>query len=460
MIFVGVDIGTTRTKALAYDAETAERVVVAHPTPVLSSSEGDLRHADDVRQVVLDALGELFGGLTEPQRLRVAGIGVTSLSEEVVLLGSDAVPLAAMPTWYNQQAGRQAALQAGLDPSFSWAKLRWASDRVAGEVAMVTTLSGYVSDWLTGSGRFAVDHSHASRTGFFDLGSAAWLPEVFEASGWPAEVLPPLVPTGSSVGSLAPALAEAWGIPDTVTVTLAGHDHFCGAFGLGVRGDGQLYVSAGTSEAHCLIVDELPDGPLPDGVGIGRFVDGERFYLHRQLPAGHLYQHWRGLLGLEHQSQEEETAALAGIPVGSEGAVLVPGVDTDNRSWLLGLPAGAAATTVLRALFEGLGCAALDIDSGLAAVSGREVTSVIAAGVPCSSDLWQEVRAHLAPAPLSISTETEAPAFGAALLAQRSVTGAPAPAQPTVAVETCDELRAAYRSVHGRFARAAESVLR
>jgi xylulokinase len=471
MIFLGVDIGTTRTKALAYDADTGERLVAARPTPVVTSPSGDLRDADAVLRTVLDTVAEVIGRLTDEQRARVAGIGVTSLSEEVVLLRSDGAPLGSMPTWYNQHAGREAAAKAGLDPSFSWAKLHWAYDRLArsahpfdggvtSDVVAVTTLSGFVSDRLTGAGRFAVDHSHASRTGFFDIRDARWVPELFEETGWTASLLPPLVPTGASVGTLEPSLGARWGIPGSVSVALAGHDHFCGAFGLGVRGDGELYVSAGTSEAHCLIIDVLPDQPLPAEIGAGRYVDGERFYLHRQLPSGHLYQHWAGLLGTDGQPQEVESAAIAARPVGSDGAVLVPGVDTDTRSWLMGLRTDVDAPTVLRALFEGLACAALDIDDNLAAVSGRDISSVIAAGVPCRSDAWQEIRSHLAPAPLFISTETEAPALGAALLAQRSVTGASALAPPPIAVKTRDELRVAYRAVRQRFEQVAASVIR
>jgi xylulokinase len=471
MIFLGVDIGTTRTKALAYDASTGERLVVARPTPVVGSPSGDLRDAGAVLRTVLDAIGEAVRQLTDEQRARLAGLGVTSLSEEVVLLGAHGAPLGPMPTWYSQHAGREAATEAGLDPSFSWAKLHWAYDRIArsaepfggilaSDVFGVTTLSGFVAARLASARRFAVDHSHASRTGFFDIREGRWLRELFEETGWSAALLPPLVPTGAAVGTLDPALAEHWGIPPSVSVALAGHDHFCGAFGLGVRGDGELYVSAGTSEAHCLIVDALPDEPLPAEVGAGRYVDGERFYLHRQLPSGHLYQHWARLLGTSGQSQAEEDAAVAATPVGSGGAVLVPGVDTDTRSWLLGLQTDADGPTVIRALLEGLACAGRDIDDGLAAVAGRAITTVTAAGVPCRSAVWREIRGHLAPAPLSISGETEAPAFGAALLAQRSVTGASARAQPPVPVETRDEFRIAYRAVRERYERVAAAVIR
>lgn len=470
MILLGVDIGTTRTKVLVYDAASGSRHVVARPTPVTASAQGDLRDVDDVVAAVTDALEEALTCLTSADRGRVAGIGVTSLSEEVVLLGRGGAPLGPMPTWYNQTAGRAEALAAGLDPSFSWAKLRWAFDQLAGggsfpgasaaDVAQLTTLNGYVVDRLAGAGRFVVDHSHASRTGFFDVRTGCWHPEAFASTGWPESALPHLVPTGTPVGRVERGLAARWGIPETVTVTLAGHDHFCGAYGIGVRGDGELYVSAGTSEAHCLIVDRLPDGPLPPEVGVGRFVDGERFYLHRQLPSGHLYRHWRALLGLETQTAEEEASAVGAVPVGSGGALLVPGVDTDTRSWLLGLAADADSSVVLRALFEGLACAGLAIDRELTALSGRDVTSVIAAGVPCQSPVWQELRAQLSAAPLSISAEAEAPAFGAALLAQRATTGAPAPVQPSVAVGPDPASVSDYRALYERFQRAAATIVR
>lgn len=470
MIFVGVDIGTTRTKALLYDSETGTRRVVARPTPVIVSCAGDLRAADEVLAVVVEAVAEALAGLSPAERQRVAGIGITSLSEEMVLLGHDGETLGAMPAWYTP-AGSTAAIGEGLDPSFSWAKLRWAFEQISGgselfpgigvgEVETVTTLNGFVAGRLAGTGRSAVDHSHASRTGFFDVREARWRPELFARTGWPVTALPELVPTAAEVGALDPDLTRRWRLPAAVPVVLAGHDHFCGAYGIGVRGDGELYISAGTSEAHCLIVDRLPTGDLPAEVGVGRFVDGERFYLHRQLPSGHVYRHWRRLLGLEQQTQEEETEAVGDRPIGAGGAVLVPGFDTDTRSWLLGVDTDADAATVQRALFEGLAGAALHVDRGLTALAHREVVAVIAAGVPCRSPVWREVRAHLSIAPLAISEEAEAPALGAALLAQRSVTGVPAPVRPSTPVEADPARLPAYAAMFERFENALDAVTR
>jgi sugar (pentulose or hexulose) kinase len=452
MTFIGIDIGTTRTKALLYDAD-AERILVAESTPVVPTKQGDFRDADAVVAVVMGCVDRLVSGLPEAERARIAGIGITSLSEEMVLLDSAGRSLAPMPAWYTT-VGADAAREQGHDPSFSWSKLRWAFDELAerDDVRGVTTLNGYVAAVLSAGSDFPVDHSHASRTGFFDVRTGEWHTARFEATGFDASLLPPLVAAGTAVSTVHGDLAQRWGIPVTSSIVLAGHDHFCGAFAVGVRGEGQLYVSAGTSEAHCLIVEELPEGPLPPTVGFGRFVDGRHFYLHRQLPSGHLYRQWTELLGLaDDESRAQEAERLFAEPLGSLGTTMLPGFDTDTRSTLLDLAPGATRYTIVRALLEGLACAALRVDRELVELADRPITGAVAAGIPCASPFWQELRGQLAAAPLAVSREDEAPALGAALLCQKAVLGLE-PAPSRLHAVSVDETRTAeYAALFTRF---------
>ena len=423
-MFIGVDIGTTRTKALLYHPRTGERIVVAEPTPVMLTPLGDFRDAQAVVATVLTCIARLVENVSPDERNLIGGIGITSLSEEMVLLDAAGDSIAPMPAWYTTVAS-DAARDRGLDPSFSWSKLRWAFEHVgAHDIRGVTTLNSYVASALSDSPVFAIDHSHASRTGFFDVRAAEWQTATFEATGWPAELLPALVPAGSVVSGLRHELAERWGVPDTASIVLAGHDHFCGAYAVGVRAEGQLYVSAGTSEAHCLIVDALPSHQAPGPVGVGRFVDGEHFYLHRQLPSGHLYRHWTELLGLaDAASHGSETQDLEAQPIGALGTTIVPGFDTDTRSSVFDLAPEATRQTLMQALHEGIACAALHVDRELLQFAGTPITGVVAAGIPCASPYWQQLRGNLTIAPLEVSTEEEAPALGAALLCRRAVTG-------------------------------------
>jgi len=466
MTFIGVDIGTTRIKALLYRSGDTGHRVVARPTPVVATPLGDFRDAEAVVATVAGCIGNLLSGMSDDERTEIEGIGLTSLSEEMVLVTSDGLSAGAMPAWYTSVAAEQ-AIARGLDPSFSWSKLRWARDQAElatapttqpptvdpASITRVTTVNSYVAGRLGGVTGYPIDHSHASRSGFFDVVSGQWQLDVFAATGWDTTHLPELVETGTVVSSIAPHFAERWQIAASATIVLAGHDHFCGAYGNGVRGDGQLYVSAGTSEAHCLILDELPRHPLPPGFGVGRFVDGTHFYLHRQLASGHLYRQWTSLLGLDSDpARADETRLLFAEPLGSRGTVVIPGFDGDTGSSLLNLSPQSTSYTVLRALLEGLACAALRIDDELMSVTDRTITRIVAAGIPCQSPFWQQLRAHLSPAPLFISDEEEAPAVGAAMLCERATRGLDtAGAAAVLPVQTDDRLADAYHHVYVRF---------
>ena len=84
MKYVGVDIGTTRTKAVVYDAErrrvTAE---AARPTPVEHTGDGPVRDAAAVVRTVADAVAEAVRDLDGPPP---AAVSLASLSEEIVLV--------------------------------------------------------------------------------------------------------------------------------------------------------------------------------------------------------------------------------------------------------------------------------------------------------------------------------------------------------------------------------------
>lgn len=465
MTFVGIDIGTTRTKALLYRLGSPDRRVVASATPTVSTPLGDFRDAEAVFATVVDCITRLVADLPLAERAEIEGIGLTSLSEEVVLVNSSGISAGSMPAWYTSVA-KERAVDVGIDPSFSWTKLSWAFEQLGSPgspyleghtvaaTTRVTTLNSYVAGRLAGIERYPVDESHASRTGFFDVRSGQWQRSIFEQTGWRAELLPELVAPGSVLSTVDPGLALNWGMPPAATVVLAGHDHFCGAFGNGVRENGQLYISAGTSEAHCLIVNELPDVPLPPTVGVGRFVDGTHFYLHRQLASGHLYRQWTGLLGIDDEgSRAREADQLFAEPLGSRGTTIIPGFDGDTTSSVLNLHAGSSAHTVLRALLEGLACAALHIDRELVTFTSRPLERIIASGIPCQSPFWQQLRGHVTAAPLYITEEDEAPALGAALLCQRATTGTDGAATSLRATKTNPALTAGYNDLYARFER-------
>jgi xylulokinase len=263
-----------------------------------------------------------------------------------------------------------------------------------------------------------MDHSHASRTGLFDAPTRSWRAEGLDVVGMGHLSLPQLVPSGTVVGRLGAEAAAALDVAPGVPLVSGGHDHFCGALAAGARSPGDLFISAGTSEAHLLVTDSL-DPESTAGSEIGCFVTDGLFYLHAALPSGALYLTWTRLLGLDPADPLD--ALLGSEPVGSRG---VRGrISSDRRLSLEGMPLDVTAATVLRAIMETTAVASRDMTRDLSRTADRAITRRVLAGTPVASRAWREIRSAVGEGAAAFVDAREATALGAAHLAVRGVTG-------------------------------------
>lgn len=433
MTYIGVDIGTTRIKAVCYDPD-AEAVTgtAAAPTPTASTAQGDVH----VPGAIMDVVAETISALTGESASAVQGVAVASVGEEVVLLDEAGAATDDVLTWYNP-AGRACAarLAAELratagwpsrpDASFSLFKLAWLHEHrpwAIEQAISLTDLGGYVTATLAGldPSELIMDWSHASRTGFFDPRRRAWTEAALAAAGISAGHLPRLVPSGTMVGTLRPDLARRWGMGPDVAICAGGHDHFCAAYACDVRDPGELFVSAGTSEAHMLLTDALPSLDPDADVDVGCFVDDRSFYLHRALPSGHLFRQWYGLLfgGTGEEALYREVGA---VRPGSDGVRCRISL-VDWRLAIECVPADASRGTLMRALFEAFADIGEHVDSELAALAATPVQRLVAAGEPVRQPVWRQLRAMASSRPITFVSAAEPTATGAALLAQRGAT--------------------------------------
>lgn len=297
-VSIGLDVGTTNTKALAVETATGAVLhTVSHPTPVQSTQDGDFRDAEQTFAVVTSVLTDLIGCLGPSVVSRVICIGVASLGEELFMVDDRGRALELSPAWYNT------TLATGvehIDRTFGWHKLAWNHERMqangtdTGRARGFTSLGGYIAARLaahTAHDPILIDHTHASRTGFLHAEDASWDTAVFESTGWEAEMLPQITAPLHDARSIDPDFAEQLGLSMDVSVCSAGHDHLCAGYAVGARLPGTLFLSAGTAEAHLLIVD--PDAVaegIPEGVSVGRYVTDDGVYLHSQIAAGRIYQ--------------------------------------------------------------------------------------------------------------------------------------------------------------------------
>ncbi len=442
-VFLGIDVGTTRTKAVLLEPSGGTVLAAAAaPTPQGHVPDGDggvaVHSPGDVRGVAVDVARRALAGAGPAARAGLGGIAVTSVGEEAVLLNAAGTPVGDVPTWFSgvghaaarehaAELDRRAPVTGLRHPEYTvhtlawWARARPAQLRAA---ARWTDLGSWLLSSL-GPGDLVMDHSHASRTGLFDAPSRSWRAEGLAVVGAGHLALPRLVPSGTVIGELGAGAAAELGLDPGVPLVSGGHDHFCGALAAGARSPGDLVVSAGTSEAHLLVTDSL-DPAATAGSEVGCFVTDGLYYLHAALPSGGLYLTWTRLLGLDPAAPLDDL--LAGEPVGSRG---VRGrISADRRLALSGLPLEVTPATVLRALMEATAAASRDLTRELSRTAGRAVTQRLLAGRPAESAAWREIRTAVGEGSAAFVDAQEATALGAAHLAARAVTGTLPPPVP------------------------------
>jgi sugar (pentulose or hexulose) kinase len=434
MRWAGIDLGTTHLKAVLYD-DRARRIVssATAPTPMRTADSLSAHDAEEVTRIALDLLGTALDGAAEPASL--GGIAVASVAEEIVVVDAKDNPTGETLAWYDPRGRDEAEAfygesRTGLherfrpDPWFSLFKLLWLRAHRPAELercVRVLDLSAFMLVRLGGAA--VMDWSHASRTGVFDPESASWDAQTIAAAGLPAAWLPPLVPSGTIAGQVSNATAARLRIGRGTPLVTGGHDHFCGAFASGVRAAGEMHLSAGTSEAQLVITDGPVDG-VAGGYAFdqGRFVDGHHWYVHIGIPTGHAYRQWTGLLfGAEDEAVID--AEVAHASAAEIGVMFDPGM-SGGSEMLAGLTPSADRATILRAVVEGSAVASSRVTRVLEATARAHGKRIVVAGHAGRNPLWRELRSGLTGRSLELVDEPETAALGAALMAQRAVTGA------------------------------------
>lgn len=295
-VLVGIDVGTTRVKAVATSVDL--RVLGQHAVVTPWTHAGARAEVDPA--ALAEAVLEAAVGAVRASGERAVALGVTGMAETGVLLGGDGRPLAPALAWHDpraecddvrRQLGDQTYLRTAgraIDSVSSLTKLLWLRSHVDTAREAVRFLS--VPEWAvhTLGGDQVNELSLVSRTGLFDVpGKRPWDAALAMLDAGP-DFLGEVVAAGQPVGTVAsdapPELRGA-------VLTVAGHDHQTAAYALGAAVDGTLLDSLGTAEALLRTVR----APLPpesieamarEGVTTGWGVVPDHLCLLAGLPTG------------------------------------------------------------------------------------------------------------------------------------------------------------------------------
>ncbi|WP_395655979.1 FGGY-family carbohydrate kinase [Nocardioides sp.] len=256
--------------------------------------------------------------------------------------------------------------------------------------------------------------SHMSMT-------AAWLtdnrhldvleydPVLVRRSGVPVEKLPPLVPTGSVVGRVQPAVAELLGISADAVVVTGLPDLHGATMGSGFVGAYEAHVSIGTTGwIGCPLPEKKTDvvRQLAAVPGLGAWSEVPYLLGNNQETAGRCLEWFRdtvagGVTGTA--TYDEVVAAAATSPPGARGVVFTPWLagersPVDDRSARAGFHHVSLTTStadLARAVLEGVAFNARWLLEAAEHFTGRRLDPLRMVGGGAQSDLWCRIVADV-----------------------------------------------------------------
>lgn len=287
--FVGLDLGTTGIKAVAFDGDDRALASATLPTPT-HRPDGDgpggraEYDADELWSTAATVLRAVTAELAQVGHTPVA-VATASMGEAGVLVDGTGCPVAPVIAWFDPRTEPEArwwADEIGVDRTcriaaipvrsiFGALKMLW-TERHAPEAWAAGRHWLNMADWAAYrlSGAMATDHSLASRTLLFDLANHRWSDELIEAAGLDSSMLAPLVESGRPVGTVTGEAAAQTGLPAGAVVGAGGQDHVCAALALGVTEPGMLLDSIGTAEALFLVTGGVDTSGRLAAAGIGQ----------------------------------------------------------------------------------------------------------------------------------------------------------------------------------------------
>ena len=444
-IILGLDIGTSAVKAVLVDMKQA---VIAHASRPLEISRPHPGWSEQNPQDWIEATNAALLRLREnaPDAFsHVRAIGLSGQMHGAVVVGTDGEPLRPAILWNDSRADAECSemlaahpdlpMIAGVPPmpGLTAPKLLWLRKQepdVFRAIHRVLLPKDFVRLVLTGA--YCTDMCDAAGSLWLDERRRAWSAEAVAASGLRSEQMPQVIEGTEVSGTVRPEVCAKFGWSSGVIVAGGSGDSAAGAVGLGALGDGDAFISLGTSLQ--VFVTTANYRPRPETLvhAFAHCVPNRWFQQAAMLNGASALAWIASVLGREGDIDGLLRAVEASPSVEESNELLflpylagerTPHNNPKARGVFFGLSEATSAVDMTRAVLTGVAYSIREAREVLAA-AGSPLQSVGVVGGGTRSRFWLQIIADVAGLELSRLDGTElGPAFGAARLARIALTG-------------------------------------
>lgn len=421
---VGVDVGTTVTKAVAFDESGHQLAETSRPTRLVRPAPGRFEHdTDEIVASVNEVVTELVASVGSDPGV----LAITAQGDGLWLVDADGKPVRPAISWLDARSG--AILERWTADGVAEQVFRRSGNRMfpgaAGpllaavlaeepEVLARAETAAYCKDVVMQrlTGVRATDVSDGSapfldpRTGQYDADALA----ACGLSDWRHLLAPIIQPVGELRDT---SLGLALG----TRVSAGPYDLPAAAMGAGVTEVGDALLTVGTTLACQVVTRELPVDGEPAGLFLGTWTPGVWLRAMPAMVGTAALDRVLALLGvgtadLPKLLDESPTGAhgVTVLPYLSEAGERAPFVDTGARGTIDGISLATTQADMVRATCEGIAYAARHCLEA-AGWTGR----VTVCGGGANSSEWTQILADVLNSPLRTTEASQVAARGAVI---------------------------------------------
>ncbi len=431
MNYIGLDIGTTGAKTLLVNEKGNVLGKGYAGYRLITNGNCIEQRADDWTKCSASAIQRAIKG---QDISRIAAISLSTQGASTVAIDAQNRPIGNALTWMDGRAVSEAseiADQIGEDyiyrntgwrinSSLDAAKIMYMKRAKAYQNAIrfLSTLE-YMNLFLTGNP--VCDQSNASIRQLYNINTHDYDDTILKIVDVTRDELPEVIPTGEIVGYISQSAASVTGLKPGTPVYNGAHDQYCASIGAGAVEKGDMLLSAGTT----WVVMGIDDKPLFTETYIAPGVH----------PISGLYGAIASLVGSGASMQwfKNEFVDTDFVEIDKQAALRADKVrelffypylsgvgyplwNPHIRGSLMGISLEHNKYDFARAIMEGVAFGVRrTIDDFSSNGCNAKVLRIMGGGA--KSDLWCRIIASAANIPIEISSENEACAMGAAIIA-------------------------------------------
>ena len=434
MYIIGVDIGTTNTKAVAFTDEGQVLADASCSYPVFSTTEG--AHELDpgkLLQAVISVIRDVLSRTAGQSGL--AGVSFSCAMHSLIVVNKEGQPLTRAMTWADQrskvfaealkrsEAGARIYQHTGtaIHPMSPLCKLLWLKDQrpdIFDQAAKFISIKEYI--WWNFFGVYEVDHSIASATGLFDIRAFAWYRESLELAGVREDQLSELVPCTHRRQNLSKAF-QTGGLPEGLPFIIGGSDGAMANLGSRAVAPGETALTIGTSGAIRMTTG-VPD--YDPAQRIFQYALTKELYICGGATnnGGAALQWYVQTFG-GGRSVEEMVPAAHVVAPGSDGLIFLPYLlgerapiwNADARAVFFGITSRHGQGHFLRAVLEGISFSLYQVGASLEETIGP-IKHIYASGGWTRSVEWLQMMADIFNKEVYTTSSADASAIGACIM--------------------------------------------